>query len=108
MGQSPGVGCRTSGCMEQVYWTPVGAGEAAGCFDDVASAASGRHAAADGAEGSATPPARFVVSGGSVAQLASGSVKESEIRKFLREIMEHRNKEERTAEPRSWTEADVG
>lgn len=108
MGQSPGVDCRTSGCMEQVYCTPVGDGEAAGFLDDVASAESGRHAAAAGAEGSATPPARFVVSGGSVAQLASGRVKESEIRKFLREIMEHRNKEERTAEPRSWMEADVG
>lgn len=108
MGQSPGVDCRTSGCMEQVYWTPVVAGEGAGLPGADASAASGRHAAAGGADGSATPPARFVVSGGRVAQLASGRVKESEIRKFLREFMEHRNEEERTAGPRSWTEADVG
>lgn len=84
--------------MLHVYWTPVGAGDAAGFSGADASVASGRHAPAGGVDGSATPPARFVVSGGRLAQLASGRVKESEMRKVLRGIMGHRKKENGGAE----------
>jgi len=91
-----------------VYWGPVGAGAVAGFCGAAASGASGRHAAAGGAEGSATPPTRFVVSGGSVAQFARGTVMGSEIRKCLREIMEHRRRRKKRAEPRSTTRRRSG